>query len=83
MTATEKLIKHLVNGKEVSAKEITAKFGLANARSAINRIRKQGYVVYNRPVTLRDGTKTKKYKIGEPTRAMIAAAYSVLGSDMF
>tara|TARA_R110000772_G_scaffold138575_3_gene247573 strand:- start:964 stop:1197 length:234 start_codon:yes stop_codon:yes gene_type:complete len=76
MSSTQRLINHLVKGNAVTAKEITGKFGLANPSAAIRAIRLKGYAVYNNPVTLWNGVSSSKYRIGTPSRAMIAAAFS-------
>lgn len=83
MSKTQKLINHLAKGNQVTAKEISGKFGLANPHEAIRQIRMKGYAVYNNPVTLRDGTPSSKYRIGTPSRAMVAAAYAVSGGTTF
>jgi hypothetical protein len=83
MSMTAKLARHLSNGNTVTSKEITGKFGLANPHEAIRQLRQQGLCVYANPVTLWDGTPSTKYRIGKPTKAMIAAAYASLGGYAF
>lgn len=83
MSKTAKLAAHLVKGNTVTAKEIKGKFGLANPHDAVRYLRSQGYCVYANPVTLWDGTPSTKYRIGSPSKAMIAAAYNLTGADLF
>jgi hypothetical protein len=45
-TKTERLLRVLETGKEVSATQIMKKTGLVNPSSTINRLRNQGLTVY-------------------------------------
>lgn len=46
MTKTDKLVKFLATGKEISSEQITARFGLATPSATISRLREEGYKVY-------------------------------------
>jgi hypothetical protein len=83
MSKTAKLAAYLGKGKTVTAKEIKGKFGLANPHEAVRQLRLQGFCVYANPVTLWDGTPSTKYRIGKPSKGMVAAAYNLTGSDLF
>jgi hypothetical protein len=83
MSLTAKLARHLLKGNEVTAAEIEGKFGLANPQEAVRQLRLKGYAVYGNKKTLWDGSVTTKYRIGTPSRAMVAAAYQVAGADLF
>ena len=83
MSMTSKLARHLLKGNQVTAAEIEGKFGLANPQEAIRQLRLKGYAVYGNKKTLWDGSVTTKYRIGTPSRAMVAAAYQVSGADLF
>ena len=83
MSATSSLIKYLQSGKTVTAKQITARFGLANPHEAVRQLRMKGYAVYANNSTLWNGETTTRYRLGTPSRKMIAAAYQVLGGSAF
>jgi len=83
MSRKGKLLNYLQKGNTVTAKQITGSFGLKNPHDAIFQLRNEGYCVYSNPAKLSDGTKTTKYRIGNPTRKMIATANAVLGSSAF
>ncbi len=83
MTKIAKLQKHLSTGASMTAKQISAQFGIKNAHEAVRTLRESGVCVYGNPATLSDGTKTTKYRIGTPTKAMVAAAYAAIGGDLF
>jgi hypothetical protein len=83
MSQTAKVLRHLLKGNTVTAAEIQGKFGLANPTEAIRQLRIKGYAVYGNKTKLWDGTPTTKYRIGRPSRKMVALAYSVSGADLF
>ncbi len=83
MTKTAKLQKHLSTGATLTAKQISAQFGIKNPHEAVRTLRESGVCVYGNPAVLSDGTKTTKYRIGRPTKAMVAAAYATFGGEMF
>ena len=83
MSKQAKLLNHLYTGAEVTAKQIAGSFKLANPHGAIYSLREQGHCIYSNKAVLADGTETTKYRIGKPSRRMIAAANAVLGSAVF
>jgi len=83
MSLTKKLARHLLQGNEVTAREISGKFGFADPFAAVRDLRKQGYAVYSNQKTLWTGEQVTKYRIGTPSRAMVAAAYALSGADLF
>ena len=82
MSKQNVLLKHLKAGKEFTAKQITASFGIAHPASTIRNLREQGYCVYANDAVV-NGSKVVKYRIGTPTRAMVALAAAVRGSSVF
>jgi predicted transcriptional regulator len=83
MSKQAKLLNYLSTGAEVTARQIAGSFGLKNPHDAIHQLRNQGYCVYGNKATLADGTETTKYRIGKPSRKMVAIANSVMGSTVF
>ena len=83
MSATTSLINYLKSGKTVTAKQITARFGLANPHEAVRQLRMKGFAVYANSGKMWNGEPTVRYTLGTPSRKMIAAAYAVLGASAF
>ena len=84
-TKTTKVIAALENGTELTAKQITARYGVKNVRALMSSLRMQGYPVYlNERVSSFDGKTTtyNKYSLGTPTRAVIAAGYRALAQGV-
>lgn len=76
-TKTQRLLNALQNGHEVSASTAMNKFGFSSTgsvRKAISELRYDGYAIY-----ANEGQVTK-YRIGTPTRSLIAAGYRRLGA---
>ena len=80
-TKTATLIAALEDGAELTAKQINARYRVKNARALISSIRMQGYPVYlNKRVSTFDGETYSKYRLGTPTRAVVAAGFRALAS---
>jgi predicted transcriptional regulator len=83
MTKQASLLTHLTNGGEVTARQITASFGLKNPHEAIRQLRSQGHCIYSNRKSLANGTVTTKYRIGAPSKRIVALASAVLGAQAF
>jgi hypothetical protein len=80
-TQTEKVANALVNGAELTAKQITSRYGVKNVRAVISQLRSEGFSIYlNKRVSSFEGNTTTymKYMLGAPTRAVVAAGYKAL-----
>ena len=79
VTKTAKVIAALENGTELTGKQIEARYSVGNARALISSIRMQGYPVYlNKRVSTFNGETYNKYRLGTPTRAVVAAGFRAL-----
>ena len=77
-----KLIEALQKGDELTAAQITARFGLANPTSTVHDIRHAGYVVYANTKRNSKGEQVIKYRMGKPTRKLISAGYLALSMGL-
>ena len=77
MTKLDRLEKYLTAGSTATPKQIQNMFGLQNPTAAIHALRSNGVCVYANPTTLSNGTKTTKYRVGTPTRAMVSALHAL------
>ena len=78
VTKTAKVIAALESGTELTAKQISARYSVKNARALISSIRMQGYAVYLNQRTNGFGDTYSKYRLGTPTRSVVAAGYQAL-----
>ena len=78
-TQTQRVANALVNGAELTAKQISSRYGVKNVRAVISKLRSEGYPIYlNKRVSSFDGETYMKYMVGTPTKAVVAAGYAAL-----
>ena len=78
-TQAAKVAAALTNGAELTAKQISARYGVKNVRAVINKLRSEGYSIYlNKRVSSFDGKTYSKYMVGTPRRSVVAAGYAAL-----
>ena len=80
VTKTAKVIAALESGVELTGKQIESRYNVANARALISSLRMQGYSVYLNRRTNSFGETYSKYRLGTPSRAVIAAGYQALAT---
>tara|TARA_B100000029_G_scaffold178099_1_gene175473 strand:+ start:54 stop:332 length:279 start_codon:yes stop_codon:yes gene_type:complete len=81
---TQKVISALKGGAELTAKQITARYGVSNVSAMISSLRMQGYPIYlNRRTSVFEGEKQvyMKYRLGTPKRSVVAAGYKALAAE--
>ena len=83
MSKKDQLLKHLQAGKAFTAKQITASFGIVNPARHVQYLREQGYCVYSNPTKLSNGKVATKYRIGTPSRRIVAMAAQIAGASAF
>tara|TARA_B100000519_G_C13936323_1_gene293907 strand:+ start:217 stop:471 length:255 start_codon:yes stop_codon:yes gene_type:complete len=80
-TKMDRVLVALKEGQQLTAKQIQSRFGVGNARSTVSALRMKGYAIYgNRHVDTK-GRATTKYRLGTPTRRVIAAGYKALAAS--
>ena len=79
-TQTARVAAALESGAELTAKQITARYGVANPRALISSLRMQGYPVFLNKRTNSFGETYNKYRLGTATRSVIAAGYQTLAA---
>lgn len=75
MSKLASLQKYMTStGAELTASQIRSMFKLSNPTAAVSELRRRGVCVYANPSTLYDGTPTTKYRVGMPSRNLVAFA---------
>ena len=83
MTQKDKLRKALFNGRSLTAKQISAQFGIASPSKVISTLRlEDGLPVYCNKHTDTKGRVTHQYRLGTPSRKVIAAGYRALAGQV-
>lgn len=85
MSQKEMVLNAFLNGETLTAGEMKTRYGVANARALMTTLRQSGYPIY-----LNDGgkdsrgrTRVSRYRLGSPSKAVIAAGYKALASGQF
>ena len=86
MSAKDKILKYL--SKEgpyntLTAAQARSRFGIANVGARIEELRAEGHCIYTNKKTLSDGRTITFYRLGKPSREMVAMAHAVLGGQAF
>ena len=74
-TKTYKLLTALQKGQTFTATQAESRFGIKNVRAEVSRIRQSGFAVYANPVKTSKGTEVTVYRLGNPSREIIALGY--------
>ena len=79
LTKSERLVEALKTGEKLTAAQIKARFGIANPTATVSDLRLNGgYSIYGNPSKDSKGRSVTKYRLGTPSRAVIAAGYRAL-----
>lgn len=74
MTQNERILNYLRSGKTLTVAKGFRLFGARRLAGRIAELRAEGYPIYN---------NGGSYRLGTPSRKMIATAYRVAGSSLF
>lgn len=74
---TQTVLKALQSGKSLTEKQARS-FGVKALRARVCELRQEGYPIYTNT-----GSKGTSYRLGTPSRMMVAAAYALLGNKAF
>lgn len=81
-TQVDRVEAALLAGRELTAKQISAQFGVVSPRSVISAVRQRGNAVYLNERTDTKGRVTRKYRIGTPSKAVVAAGFRALAAGI-
>ena len=79
-TGQDKVLAALKTGVALTAKQIEARFGVGNARSTVSALRMKGFAIYCNESVDTKGRVKNKYRLGNPSRAVVAAGYRALAN---
>ena len=81
-TKTFKLFTALHNGESVSASQALKRFGIKNISAEVSRVRQAGFAVYANSRKAGNGVQVTEYRIGKPSRKIVAAGYRALAMGL-
>jgi len=82
VTKSSRLLEAFKAGEQLTAAQITHRFGVANPRATVSSLRFQGYAIYANEHKDSKGNLTTKYRIGNPRRSVVAAGYKALAAGL-
>jgi hypothetical protein len=77
-TKTFKLFTALQNGDRVTASQASKRFGIKNVSAEVSRIRQSGFAVYANTRVAGNNVKVTEYRLGTPSRKIVAAGYRAM-----
>jgi len=81
-TKTFKLFTALSNGEKISASQAHKRFGIKNISAEVSRVRQAGFAVYANSRKAGNGVQVTEYRIGTPSRKLVAAGYRALAMGL-
>ena len=81
-TKTAKVLTALESGQELTAKQIASRFGVGSPGRVVHSLRMAGNAIYLNTRTDTKGRKTKKYRLGTPSKRVVAAGYQAISEGL-
>lgn len=75
---TQKLLTALQTGQAMTASQIAKRFSIGNPSAEVSRIRHAGYAVYANKRKAGNHVVVTEYRLGKPSRAIVAAGYRAM-----
>ena len=81
-TKQARLLEAFKNGEQLTAKQITYRFGIANPTATVSDLRFAGFAIYANQRTNNKGQTFTKYRLGTSSREVVAAGYKALAAGL-
>lgn len=84
MSAKQKILNYLSKNSSyntLTTAQARARFGITNVSARINELREEGHAIYTNTKTLEDGRKITFYRMGAPSKKVVAAGIAALRSQ--
>ena len=84
MTAKQKVLNYLSKDSDyntLTAQKMQSVFGVANPSATINELRNEGHAIYLNSRVNANGEKVSFYRLGTPTKRMVAAGIAAIRSQ--
>ena len=80
-TKESKVLAALQEGRTLSSAQLRSFFGAGNPQAVIQSLRFKGYPIYLNTVTDTKNRSRNVYRLGTPSRAIIAAGYKAMANS--
>tara|TARA_R110000868_G_scaffold74858_8_gene216486 strand:+ start:4917 stop:5231 length:315 start_codon:yes stop_codon:yes gene_type:complete len=82
LTKEQKVLNALQEGRTLSSAQIKSFFGAGNPQAVIQSLRFKGFPIYLNVSTDTKGRSRNVYRLGTPSRAIIAAGYKAMATGL-
>lgn len=82
VTKQTRLLEAFQNGEQLTAAQIKQRFGIANPTATVSDLRYAGFAIYANKRTNTRGETFTKYRLGTPSREIVAAGYRALAMGL-
>lgn len=83
MTQKEKLRKAFFQGRSLTSKQIAVQFGIASPTKVVSELRlEDGLPIYSNRHVDTKGRVTNQFRLGTPSRKVIAAGYRAMAAGL-
>ena len=82
LTKEQKVLNALQEGRTLSSAQIKSFFGAGNPQAIIQSLRFKGFPIYLNTVTDTKNRSRNVYRLGTPSRAVIAAGYKAMANGL-
>ena len=81
-TKEMKVLTALQSGRTLSSAQLRSQFGAGNPQAVIQSLRFKGFPIYLNVVTDTKNRSRNVYRLGTPSRAIIAAGYKAMANGL-
>ena len=81
-TKEMKVLNALQSGRTLSSAQLRSQFGAGNPQAVIQSLRFKGFPIYLNTVTDTKNRSRNVYRLGTPSRAVIAAGYKAMANGL-
>lgn len=83
VTKKQRVLEALqANDRGLTAAQIEARFGVGNARATVSDLRFDGFAIYANKRTDSKGRTKTFYRLGKPSRRIVAAGYRAMAAGL-
>ena len=82
LTKQARVLEALKDGQKLTAKQISARFGVKNPTATVSDLRYSGFAVYANSRKAGNGVQVTEYVLGKPSRRIVAAGYKAIAAGL-
>lgn len=80
LTKQERVLNYLKQGYDITENQAENRFDIKNMDSVASKLRFLGFAIYKNRKTFSNGNTGSVYRLGTPSRSVVAAGYRALAA---